>query len=104
MKAIYFPDTDTLLMEFSDAAIEETRDLSPTALGEFDEHGRLVSLTLEGASQYVDLERLTYKRDVSNGGKDNVIVIFEQSDVDRPVHKGPSQSTREASPQRKLPV
>ncbi len=58
MKLQYYPDGDILYVEFSNALIEETFDITEQALGEFDNQDRLVALTLSGASQYIDVEAL----------------------------------------------
>ena len=58
MKLQYYPDGDVLYVEFSDALIEETRDITEQALGEFDNQDRLVAVTLSGVSQYIDVGAL----------------------------------------------
>ena len=58
MKLQYYPDGDILYVEFSNALIEETRDITEQALGEFDNQDRLVAVTLSGVSQYIDVEAL----------------------------------------------
>ncbi len=47
MTITYFPDTDTLYIELSDAPITETRDLDEGTLVEFDAEGRLCAITVE---------------------------------------------------------
>jgi uncharacterized protein YuzE len=61
MKVKYFPDTDTLLVNFSDKRIVETRDLNENVLMEFDDHGRVVSITIEHAKQQTDVTEFTYQ-------------------------------------------
>ena len=46
MDAKYILDTDTLLMEFSDREIVETRDWGGDLLIELDGDGKIVSLTV----------------------------------------------------------
>ena len=58
MKLQYYPDGDILYVEFSNTLIEETRDITEQALGEFDNQDRLVAVTLSGVSQYIDVEAL----------------------------------------------
>ncbi len=58
MKLQYYPDGDILYIEFSNTLIEETRDITEQALGEFDNQDRLVAVTLSGVSQYIDIEAL----------------------------------------------
>lgn len=61
MKVKYFPDTDTLLVGFSDRRIVETRDLNENVLVEFDEDGHVVSLTIEHAKQQTDVGEFSYQ-------------------------------------------
>lgn len=46
----YFRDTDTALIEFSDAPIEETRELTDNVLVDFDKDGQIVGITIEHAA------------------------------------------------------
>jgi len=62
MKIRYFPDSDTLLINFNDKKIVETRDLGDDVLVELDEQGRVVSMTLEHARQQTDVRELSYQR------------------------------------------
>jgi len=55
MKINYFHDTDTAQLEFSNAAVEETRELSENVYADFDKKGNLVSLTIEHAKQSASL-------------------------------------------------
>jgi len=61
MKVKYFPDTDTLLVNFSDKKIAETRDLNENVLVELDENGHVVSMTIEHAKQQTDLSEFSYQ-------------------------------------------
>jgi uncharacterized protein YuzE len=49
MQIKYFQNTDTLLINFSDKLIVETKDLNDNILIELDEVGNVVSMTLEHA-------------------------------------------------------
>ena len=51
----YFPDTDTLLIDFSDREIVETKDINENILVEFDSDGELVSMTIEHAKNLVEV-------------------------------------------------
>lgn len=62
MTARYFPDTDTLLVSFSDRRIVDTRDLNENTLAEFDEQGHVVSITIEHATQQTDVSEFSYQR------------------------------------------
>ena len=61
MKVKYFPDTDTLLVSFSDRKIAETRDLNENILVELDRTGRLVSMTIEHAREQTDVAEFSYQ-------------------------------------------
>jgi len=61
MNVRYFPDTDTLLVNFSDREIVETRDLTEDVLIELDEQGRLVSMTIEHAKQQMNVTEFSYQ-------------------------------------------
>jgi len=61
MKVRYFPDTDTLLVSFSDKKIAETRDLDENVLLELDENGHVVGLTIEHAKQQMDVNEFSYQ-------------------------------------------
>ena len=60
MKVTYFDDTDTLLVEFSEKAVEDTRDLDENTLGEYDSNGKLIAITLEHASENTDLQSFSF--------------------------------------------
>lgn len=62
MHAKYFPDTDTLLLTFSNTAIAETFDLNEHVLVEVDREGRIVSMTIEHAKQQTDVNEFSYQR------------------------------------------
>jgi len=61
MKVKYFQDTDTLLVDFSDRKIAETRDLNENVLVELDAAGRVVSMTIEHAKQQTDVAEFSYQ-------------------------------------------
>ena len=61
MKVKYFPDTDTLLVDFSDREVVETRDLNENVLVELDREGRVVSMTLEHAKRQTDVAEFSYQ-------------------------------------------
>lgn len=50
MKVKYFADTDTLLIQFRDALVAETRDLDENTLRDVDAEGIFCSITVEHAS------------------------------------------------------
>jgi uncharacterized protein YuzE len=61
MKAKYFSDTDTLLIEFNDKEIAETYDLNENVLVEVDKQGRVVSMTVEHAKDQTDVMEFSYQ-------------------------------------------
>ena len=61
MKVKYFKDTDTLLVSFSENTIVDTRDLNENVLVELDEQGRVVSMTIEHATQQTDVSEFSYQ-------------------------------------------
>jgi uncharacterized protein YuzE len=61
MQAKYFPDTDTLLLRFSDRETAETYDLNEDVLVEVDKDGRVVNLTIEHAKQQTDVNEFSYQ-------------------------------------------
>jgi uncharacterized protein YuzE len=61
MRVRYFPDTDTLLVTFSQAHIVETRDLNEDVLVELDNEGHVVSMTIEHAKQQTDVGEFSYQ-------------------------------------------
>ena len=62
MRVNYFPDTDTLLVTFSNSRVADTRDLNEDILIELDDKGRLVSITIEHAKQQTDVGEFTYQQ------------------------------------------
>ena len=54
MKVRYFAETDTLLIEFRDAPVAETRDLDENTILDVDSQGNICSITIEHASRRAD--------------------------------------------------
>ena len=61
MQAKYFPDTDTLLLQFSDREIVETYDVNEDVLVEVDKDGRMVSMTIEHAKRQTNVNEFSYQ-------------------------------------------
>lgn len=55
MNVKYFKDTDTALLEFSDALVDETREISENVYVDLDKDGNLVSMTIEHAALVAQL-------------------------------------------------
>ena len=62
MEIKYFHDTDTLLINFTDKEIVETRDLTENILIELDKDGNLVSMTVEHAKQQANIGNFSYQQ------------------------------------------
>jgi uncharacterized protein YuzE len=59
MKVQYFPDTDTLYIEFRGDAIAEPRDLDENTVLDVDAQGQVCAITFEHASERTDVSHLT---------------------------------------------
>jgi uncharacterized protein YuzE len=62
MKIKYFPDTDTLYIEFKAAAVAETRDLDENTLLDLDADGNIAGMTIEHASTRTDIPAFSYEQ------------------------------------------
>jgi len=62
MKVRYFEDSDTLLIEFRDAPIVETRDLDENTALDLDAQGNICAMTIEHASTRADAPRFSFEK------------------------------------------
>ena len=62
MKVRYFEDTDTLLIEFRDAPVVETRDLDENTVLDLDAQGNICAITVEHASTRADAPRFSFEK------------------------------------------
>lgn len=62
MRIRYFEDTDTLLIEFRQATVVETRDLDENTLADIDEQGMICAITVEHASTRTGVPAFTFER------------------------------------------
>ncbi len=62
MRVKYFADTDTTLLEFSNTPPVETQELNENVYLDLDAQGRVVSITIEHASQSMNVEEFLYQR------------------------------------------
>jgi uncharacterized protein YuzE len=62
MKVRYFTDTDTLLMEFRDVPIAETRDLDENTVLDLDSNGDICAITIEHASTRAGAPEFSYEQ------------------------------------------
>jgi uncharacterized protein YuzE len=75
MKIEYFQDTDTLLLEFSNSTIVDTKDLNENTLVEFDASGKLVSMTIEHAKEQMNVQEFIVHPSLSN----QTLAVAEES-------------------------
>lgn len=54
MKLVYDPDRDILQMSLNKATVEETAQLSPGIVLDYDEDGRIIGFEIRQASKRVD--------------------------------------------------
>ena len=62
MRIRYFSATDTLLIEFRDASVAETRDLDEDTLLDLDANGNICAITVEHASKRTDIPKFSYEQ------------------------------------------
>jgi len=62
MKVRYFAETDTLLIEFSDKSVVETRDLDENTILDVDAKGNILSITVEHASNRAGAPHFSYEQ------------------------------------------
>jgi uncharacterized protein YuzE len=62
MRIRYFEDTDTLLIEFKETPIAETRDLDENTVLDIDAQGNVCAITVEHASQRAGIPQFSYEQ------------------------------------------
>lgn len=62
MRIRYFADTDTLLIQFRETPVAETRDLDEDTLLDVDAEGDICAITIEHASRRADIPRFSYEQ------------------------------------------
>lgn len=62
MKIRYFSETDTLLIEFRDSPVAETRELDENTILDVDSQGNICSMTIEHASMRADAPHFSYEQ------------------------------------------
>jgi uncharacterized protein YuzE len=62
MRIRYFEETDTLLIEFRDAPVAETRDLDENTVLDVDAQGNICAITVEHASTRADIPTFSYEQ------------------------------------------
>ena len=62
MEITYFKDTDTLLVNFNNNEITETKELNENILVELDKNGNVVSMTIEHAKQQTEISSFSFNQ------------------------------------------
>jgi len=62
MRVRYFEQTDTLLIEFREAPVAETRDLDENTVLDLDKDGNICAITVERASKRADIPEFSFER------------------------------------------
>ena len=57
-----FEDTDTLLIEFKEALVTETRDLDENTVLDLDAQGNVCAITIEHASKRAGIPQFSYEQ------------------------------------------
>ncbi len=60
MRIRYFAETDTALIEFTDAPVAETREITENLYVDLDSNGKLVSMTIEHASEQANISEIAF--------------------------------------------
>jgi uncharacterized protein YuzE len=62
MKIKYFPQTDSLYLEFKAADIAETQDLDENTILDLDRQGNICGLTIEHARSRTEVPRFSFEQ------------------------------------------
>lgn len=62
MKIKFFPDTDTLYIEFRVTEIAETRELDENTLLDLDPAGNICGITIEHATERAGIPSFSYEQ------------------------------------------
>ena len=62
MKIKYFPDTDTLYIEFRPVEVSETKDLDENTLLDLDHEGNICAITVEHARDRADIRHFSFEQ------------------------------------------
>jgi len=62
VKIKYFIDTDTLYIEFRQAAVLETKDLDENSILDMDRDGNICALTIEHARERTEIPSFSYEQ------------------------------------------
>jgi uncharacterized protein YuzE len=62
MRIKYFADTDTLYIEFRQAAVLETKDLDENTIMDLDRDGNICAITIEHARERTQIPSFSYEQ------------------------------------------
>ena len=60
MKIRYYSDTDTALIEFSEAPVVETKEITENLYIDLDKKGKLVSMTIGHAKEKANISEVSF--------------------------------------------
>jgi uncharacterized protein YuzE len=60
MKIRYYSDTDTALIEFSEAPVVETKKITENLYIDLDKKDKLVSMTIEHAKEQANISEVSF--------------------------------------------
>jgi uncharacterized protein YuzE len=58
MKLHYYPETDSLYIDLAATPSSDSREISEDLIADYDDHGRIVGLDIQHASERLDLSRI----------------------------------------------
>jgi len=60
MKVLYFPDTDTALIQLSNGEVHETKEINENLYIDLDKDGNVVSITVEHAKRLASITEISF--------------------------------------------
>ncbi|NWG26917.1 MAG: DUF2283 domain-containing protein [Ignavibacteriaceae bacterium] len=58
MKFNYYPETDSLYIEFNEKASSDSKEVSDGVVVDYDDEGNIVGIDIDNASKIIDLQKL----------------------------------------------
>jgi uncharacterized protein YuzE len=58
MKFNYYPETDSLYIEFNENASSDSKEVSDGVVVDYDDEGNIVGIDIDNASKIIDLQKL----------------------------------------------
>jgi len=62
MNIRYFEDTDTAIFEFTENAVNETKEVGENIFIDLDDKGNIVNITIEHANKNANIQEFSFKR------------------------------------------